>query len=105
MRNRVASRTYGTVSADRQKEMTGLKFVQGLADGALPLNTMAGGAAGLSQVIASIAATLSPRPCSPASFETSVTRRLSPSVALSSRHRCTSPGRICKVGLAIPFVV
>ena len=35
------SRTYGTVSADRQKEMTGLEFVQGLADGTLPLNTMA----------------------------------------------------------------
>jgi uncharacterized protein (TIGR00369 family) len=36
-----ASRTYGTVSADRQKEMTGLEFVQGLANGTLPLNTMA----------------------------------------------------------------
>jgi uncharacterized protein (TIGR00369 family) len=35
------SRAYGTVSADRQKEMTGLEFVQGLADGTLPLNTMA----------------------------------------------------------------
>src|ERR1700739_458572 len=32
---------YGTVSADRQKEMSGLEFVQGLADGTLPLNTMA----------------------------------------------------------------
>jgi uncharacterized protein (TIGR00369 family) len=32
---------YGTVSAERQKEMSGLEFVQGLADGTLPLNTMA----------------------------------------------------------------
>jgi uncharacterized protein (TIGR00369 family) len=29
------------VSADRQKEMTGLEFVQGLAEGTLPLNTIA----------------------------------------------------------------
>jgi uncharacterized protein (TIGR00369 family) len=36
-----ASKTYGTVSADRQKEMSGLEFVQGLVDGTLPLNTMA----------------------------------------------------------------
>src|SRR3954452_4564421 len=41
MPNRIASRTYGTVSADKQKEMTGLEFVQGLADGTLPLNTIA----------------------------------------------------------------
>jgi uncharacterized protein (TIGR00369 family) len=34
-------KTYGTVSADRQKEMTGLEFVQGLVDGTLPLNTIA----------------------------------------------------------------
>ena len=34
-------RTYGTVSAGRQKQMSGLDFVQGLADGTLPLNTMA----------------------------------------------------------------
>jgi uncharacterized protein (TIGR00369 family) len=34
-------RTYGIVSADRQKGMTGLAFVQGLADGSLPLNTIA----------------------------------------------------------------
>ena len=34
-------KTYGTVSADRQKQMTGLEFVQGLADGTLPLNTIA----------------------------------------------------------------
>ena len=36
-----ASKTYGTVSADRRKEMSGLEFVQGLADGTLPLNTIA----------------------------------------------------------------
>ena len=36
-----ASKTHGTVSADRQKEMSGLEFVQGLVDGTLPLNTMA----------------------------------------------------------------
>ena len=41
MPSRAASRTYGTVSADRQKEMSGLAFVQGLVDGTLPLNTMA----------------------------------------------------------------
>jgi uncharacterized protein (TIGR00369 family) len=35
------AKTYGTVSADRQKEMSGLEFVQGLASGALPLNTIA----------------------------------------------------------------
>src|SRR6185312_7911422 len=35
------AKTYGTVPADRQKEMSGLEFVQGLADGTLPLNTIA----------------------------------------------------------------
>ena len=34
-------RTYGTVSAERQKAMSGLEFVQALASGALPLNTIA----------------------------------------------------------------
>lgn len=34
-------RVYGIVSADRQKELSGLEFVQGLVDGTLPLNTMA----------------------------------------------------------------
>jgi len=34
-------KTYGTVNADSQKEMSGLEFVQGLADGTLPLNKMA----------------------------------------------------------------
>jgi uncharacterized protein (TIGR00369 family) len=36
-----AKRTYGTVSAQARKEMSGLEFVQGLADGSLPLNTIA----------------------------------------------------------------
>ena len=34
-------RTYGTVSVIRRKEMSGLEFVQGLAEGTLPLNTIA----------------------------------------------------------------
>ncbi len=38
---RIGSKTYGTVSADRQKEMSGLEFVQGLARGTLPLNLLA----------------------------------------------------------------
>lgn len=38
---RVTSKAYGTVSTERQREMSGLEFVQGLADGTLPLNTMA----------------------------------------------------------------
>ena len=37
----IASKTYGTVSPDRQEEMSGLEFVQGLASGTLPLNTIA----------------------------------------------------------------
>src|SRR5207302_11045817 len=41
MPNQRPSKTYGTVSADRQKEMSGLEFVQGLVDGTLPLNTIA----------------------------------------------------------------
>ena len=41
MPSRAASKTYGTVSAERRKEMSGLEFVQGLADGTLPLNTIA----------------------------------------------------------------
>jgi uncharacterized protein (TIGR00369 family) len=35
------AKTYGTVSAERRQEMTGLEFVRGLADGTLPLNTIA----------------------------------------------------------------
>ena len=41
MSGSIASKRYGTVSADRQKEMSGLEFVQGLVDGTLPLNTIA----------------------------------------------------------------
>jgi uncharacterized protein (TIGR00369 family) len=41
MQSRAVSRAYGTVCADKQKEMTGLEFVQCLADGTLPLNTIA----------------------------------------------------------------
>ena len=37
----MATKTYGTVSAEQQKSMSGLEFVQGLADGTLPLNTIA----------------------------------------------------------------
>jgi uncharacterized protein (TIGR00369 family) len=37
----IVSKTYGTVSADRRKQMSGLEFVQGLVDGTLPLNTIA----------------------------------------------------------------
>ena len=36
-----AARSYGTVSQDRQKEMSGLEFVQALAKGTLPLNMIA----------------------------------------------------------------
>jgi uncharacterized protein (TIGR00369 family) len=35
------SRTYGVVDAATQNSMSGLEFVQGLADGTLPLNTIA----------------------------------------------------------------
>lgn len=38
----LASKTYATVAADRQRQMNGLEFVRGLAEGTLPLNTMAG---------------------------------------------------------------
>jgi uncharacterized protein (TIGR00369 family) len=41
MPSRLNNRIYGTVSYDEQKEMSGLEFVQGLADGTLPLNTLA----------------------------------------------------------------
>jgi uncharacterized protein (TIGR00369 family) len=37
----MTQRTYGTVSAERQKGMSGLEFVSGLANGTLPLNTIA----------------------------------------------------------------
>ena len=41
MPDRTKRKTYGEVSAEKQKDMTGLEFVQGLAQGTLPLNTMA----------------------------------------------------------------
>lgn len=41
MPSHIARKTYGTVSANRQKEMSGLEFVRGLVDGTLPLNTIA----------------------------------------------------------------
>jgi uncharacterized protein (TIGR00369 family) len=41
MPDRASGKTYGKVSAERQKEMTSLEFVQGLAQGTLPLNMMA----------------------------------------------------------------
>ncbi|HXT78943.1 MAG TPA: PaaI family thioesterase [Acetobacteraceae bacterium] len=41
MPDRIVERTYGTVSLERRKEMTGLDFVQGLANRSLPLNTIA----------------------------------------------------------------
>ena len=41
MSGRSTSKTYGTVSAERRNAMSGLAFVQGLADGTLPLNTIA----------------------------------------------------------------
>jgi uncharacterized protein (TIGR00369 family) len=41
MPKHAVGKSYGTVSAERRKEMSGLEFVQGLADGTLPLNTIA----------------------------------------------------------------
>jgi hypothetical protein len=41
MPSQMTRKKYGTVSADRQKEMSGLEFVQGLVGGTLPLNTIA----------------------------------------------------------------
>src|SRR5882724_6899543 len=35
------TKTYGTVSEEQRKAMSGLEFVQGLANGTLPLNTIA----------------------------------------------------------------
>jgi uncharacterized protein (TIGR00369 family) len=37
----MTTKTYGTVSPERRKAMRGLEFVNGLANGALPLNTIA----------------------------------------------------------------
>lgn len=41
MQDGTAARTYGTVSPEQRKDMTGLEFVRGLADRSLPLNTIA----------------------------------------------------------------
>jgi uncharacterized protein (TIGR00369 family) len=41
MSDSLVRKTYGTVGASERKQMSGLEFVQGLVDGALPLNTMA----------------------------------------------------------------
>jgi len=41
MSSRIVNRTYGTVAADRRREMSGLEFVQGIVAGTLPLNTIA----------------------------------------------------------------
>ncbi len=41
MTSQPVARAYGTVSADQQRAMSGLAFVQRLADGTLPLNTIA----------------------------------------------------------------
>jgi uncharacterized protein (TIGR00369 family) len=37
----MANKSYGTVGAQQRNAMSGLSFVQGLADGTLPLNTIA----------------------------------------------------------------
>jgi uncharacterized protein (TIGR00369 family) len=37
----MTGKTYGTVDAEGRHNMSGLEFVSGLADGSLPLNTMA----------------------------------------------------------------
>ena len=37
----MATKSYGTVSPEQQRAMSGLEFVKGLASGLLPLNTMA----------------------------------------------------------------
>jgi uncharacterized protein (TIGR00369 family) len=41
MSDRAVHKSYGTVGLDKRKAMSGLEFVQGLANGTLPLNTMA----------------------------------------------------------------
>src|SRR5690348_4789288 len=41
MQHCISSKVYGIVSPERQKQMSGLEFVQGLANGTLPLNSMA----------------------------------------------------------------
>jgi uncharacterized protein (TIGR00369 family) len=41
MPSRPTTKKFGTVSADEQKAMSGLEFVQGLVNGSLPLNMIA----------------------------------------------------------------
>jgi len=41
LQGNIASKTYGIVSAEKQKQMSGLEFVRGLVEGTLPLNTIA----------------------------------------------------------------
>jgi uncharacterized protein (TIGR00369 family) len=41
MEARGIAKTYGTVSTEQRRQMSGLEYVQGLASGALPLNTIA----------------------------------------------------------------
>ncbi len=41
MQQFIAGKAYGTVSPEQQKQLSGLEFVQGLAEGTLPLNSMA----------------------------------------------------------------
>jgi uncharacterized protein (TIGR00369 family) len=41
MPNPAVRKTYGTVSSDKQKQMSGFEFVRGLVDGTLPLNVIA----------------------------------------------------------------
>ena len=41
MQHCISSKVYGHVSPEQQKQMSGLEFVQGLANGTLPLNSMA----------------------------------------------------------------
>jgi uncharacterized protein (TIGR00369 family) len=41
MQGVATGKTYGTTSLEQRKQMTGLEFVRGLADGTLPLNTIA----------------------------------------------------------------
>ena len=41
MTSHAGNKTYGTVAADQRRGMSGLEFVQGLAEGRLPLNTIA----------------------------------------------------------------
>jgi len=41
MQSAAAAKTYGTVGQDKQKQMSGLEFVRGLARGTLPLNMIA----------------------------------------------------------------